>query len=197
MLEETPKKETTLSREVIGWLRAICIGILAGVFLVVFVVQRHDIVGDSMVPSVNNGDVVFAQKISSYFGQFARGDIVLLDGSGMEGYHHEDYLIKRIIGLPGETIKIRDNKVYIKDKDASDFRILEEPYLNSITKTYITDTGLEKGYDEITLKDDEYYCLGDNRPLSNDSRSLGPFSKDRIKGKVFIRVKPFNQIRFY
>ncbi len=194
--EEDAKKKKVIN-EVLDWVKTICIGIIAGVLLVVFVIQRDNVTGDSMVSTLHSGDVIFTQKLATYFHTFDRGDIVILDGEGMEGYYHSEYLIKRIIGLPGETIKIEDGQVYVKPKDSNDFFVLEEPYLDEGITTYVMDSGIEKGYDNITLGDDEYFCLGDNRPVSNDSRLLGPFSYKRLKGKALIRIYPFNQIRTF
>ena len=181
--------------EIFDWLRTICIGVLAGIFIVVFLVQRDDVYGTSMNPTLSSGDVVFTQKLSTYFKNFKRGDIVVLDGSNMEGYTKTEYLIKRIVGLPGETIRIADGNVYIKPADAAEFYLLQENYLPAGTKTMMMDEGTKKGYDEITLGEDEYFCMGDNRPVSNDSRNLGPFEVKRIKGVAIIRVFPFNEIK--
>ena len=140
----------TTAYEIFDWLRTICIGVLAGIFIVVFLVQRDNVSGDSMVPTLNSGDVVFAQKISTYVKNYKRGDIVILDGSDMEGYTSPEYLIKRVVGLPGETIRIKDGNVYIKPADSTDFFLLQENYLPTGTMTYVMDTGLKKGYDEVT-----------------------------------------------
>ena len=177
----------------LDWLIAIAAGVLAGVLLVVFVVQRDNVYGDSMLPTLHSGYVVMTQKISTYFKSYDRGDVVILDGEGMEGYYHEEYLIKRIVGLPGETVKIENGQVYIKRPEDSEFMILNEPYLAEGTQTTVMSYGLEKGYDEIVLGDDEYFCLGDNRPVSNDSRNLGPFKAGRIKAIAFLIVYPFNE----
>ena len=185
----------TTAYEIFDWFRTICIGILAGIFIVVFLVQRDDVYGDSMVPTLSSGDIIYAQKISTYFHSYKRGDIVVLDGKDMEGYNHTEYLVKRVVGLPGETIRIVDGNVYIKSPDSSDFYLLQENYLPTGLKTSMREEGLRKGYDELTLADNEYYCLGDNRPVSNDSRSLGPFTADRIKGVAVIRVFPLNEIK--
>ena len=185
----------TTAYEIFDWLRTICIGVLAGIFIVVFLVQRDNVSGDSMVPTLNSGYVVFAQKISTYVKNYKRGDIVILDGSDMEGYTSPEYLIKRVVGLPGETIRIKDGNVYIKPADSADFFLLQENYLPTGTMTYVMDTGLKKGYDEVTLADNEYFCMGDNRPVSNDSRNLGPFTVNRIKGVAVIRVFPLNEIK--
>ena len=185
----------TPAYEVFDWLRTICIGVLAGVFIVVFLVQRDDVYGSSMQPTLTQGDILFTQKLSTYFDTFKRGDIVVLDGSNMEGYTKKEYLIKRVVGLPGETIRIADGNVYIKPADSTEFYLLQENYLPEGTKTIVMDDGKSKGYDEITLGENEYYCMGDNRPVSNDSRNLGPFTADRIIAVAVIRVFPLTEIR--
>ncbi len=185
-----------IAEEVLDWLRTICIGVIVGVLIVVFVLQKDNVYGPSMEPTLYSGDAVFTQKVSTYFNLYDRGDIVILNGQGMEGYTKSEYLVKRIVGLPGETIKIEDGNVYIKPADSDEFFILEESYLPEGTKTTMMAFGLEKGYDEITLGPDEYFCMGDNRAVSNDSRNLGPFSKDRIVAVAFIRIYPFTAIKF-
>lgn len=191
------KKQTkkTVAEEILDWLKTICIGIIAGVFLVIFVIQRDDVYGRSMMPTLSSGDVVFTQKIATYFKSYERGDIVVLDGKGMVGYDKDEYLIKRIIGLPGETVRIADGNVYIKPKDSNEFFLLEESYLVPGTQTTVRSYGIEHGYDEVKLGEDEYYCMGDNRPESNDSRTLGVFTAKRIKGVAVIRLFPFNAIK--
>lgn len=185
----------TPAYEVFDWLRTICIGVLAGIFIVVFLVQRDNVYGDSMSPVLSSGDVIFTQKISTYFHSYKRGDIVVLDGKNMEGYTSKEYLIKRVVGLPGETVRIEDGNVYIKPADSDEFYLLQENYLTAGVQTTMREHGLKKGYNEVTLGEDEYYVLGDNRPVSNDSRNLGPFTAKRIKGVAVIRVYPLNEIK--
>ena len=189
---EQAVKEHAIAEEVLDWLRTICIGVIAGVLIVVFVLQKDNVYGDSMMPTLNSGDVVFTQKITTYTGAYERGDIVILNGQGMDGYTKSEYLVKRVVGLPGETIKIEDGNVYIKPADGKEFYVLEESYLPEGTKTTMMEFGLAKGYNEVTLGPDEYFCLGDNRPVSNDSRNLGPFSKDRIVAVAFVRIYPLS-----
>ena len=189
-------RKNEIIASILDWLIAIAIGVLAGILLVVFVVQRDNVYGDSMVPNLRDGYVVMTDKVSTYFDNFHRGDIVILDGEDMEGYNHDEYLIKRIVGLPGETIRIADGHVYIREVGAADFYMLDEPYLADGVETYVMSWGFERGYNEVTLGPDEYYCMGDNRPVSNDSRNLGPFSSDRIKGIAFVIIYPFNAFSF-
>ena len=191
------KKKKAIISEALDWLRVICIGVIAGVLLVVFVIQRDNVYGDSMSPTLESGDVLFTQKISTYLKKYDRGDIVVLNGQNMEGYNKSEYLIKRIVGLPGETVKIADGNVYIKPMGHSDYYILQENYLPEGVKTTMMDYGTAHGYNEIKLGDDEYFCLGDNRPVSNDSRNLGPFKANRIVAVAVLRVFPFNTIRTF
>lgn len=191
---DEPKKEEVqrpLIYTVIDTLQFICVGIVIGVLLVVFVMQRNDVYGSSMSPTLSDGDALFVEMVSSYMDNFERGDIVTLDGTGMYGYDHTENLIKRVIGLPGETVSIKDGYVYINGV------LLDESYLPEGTMTYVSADGISKGYDEITLGPDEYFCMGDNRGASNDSRRMGPFSADRVKAKVIVRVFPFGDIQFY
>lgn len=197
---ETDSSKSTTSKvlyELWDWIKSICIGLIVGVLLVVFVIQRSNVHGPSMESTLFSGDVILTEKISTYFDNFDRGDIVVLDGSDMEGYDSEDYLVKRVIGLPGETIKFENGSVYIKEVGATDFALLNEPYLDEGTQTNVMSDAIEKGYGCITLGDDEYFCLGDNRGVSNDSRRLGPFSSDRIKGVAVVRLYPFDSIRVF
>jgi len=190
---EPQSKAQEIFGAVLSWLLTISFGVLVGVFLVIFVVQRDNVYGDSMKPTLESGYMVFTEKISTYFDSYDRGDIVILDGSGMEGYYHDEYLIKRIVGMPGDTVKIENGKVYIKEAGQDEFYVLEEDYLAEGTSTDMMSWGLEKGYNEVILGNDEYYCMGDNRPVSNDSRNLGPFTEDRIKGVAFLVAYPFNE----
>ncbi len=196
--EEVSKEDKSkkILKEVLDWVKTVAIGVIVGVLLVTFVIQRDNVQGDSMLPTLKDGYAVFTEKISTYFDNFDRGDIVILDGHGMEGYNHEECLIKRVIALPGETIRIEGGKVYIKEVGASDFKELDEPYLNPGVITEMRASGMAKGYNEVTLGEKEYYCMGDNRPVSNDSRNLGPFSSDRIKGVAIVVVYPFSEFKF-
>lgn len=185
---DNKSSEVALVKEILSWVKMIALGAIVGVLLVLFVVQRDNVYGDSMFPNLINGEVIFTEKISTYFDNYHRGDIVILDGHDMIGYNREEYLIKRIIALPGESIRIEDGKVYIKAVGASDYALLDEPYLGDDVNTLV----MLGGYSEVTLGENEYFCMGDNRIVSNDSRNLGPFTSNRIKGIAFIAVFPFD-----
>lgn len=174
-------------------LKFISIGLVIGILLVVFVVQRNDVSGNSMEPTLHPGDAVFVEMISRYFTGFSRNDVVTVDATDLNPayYNKPDKIIKRVVGLPGEHITIKDGQVYINGE------LLDEPYLAEGVKTFVPPEGEEAGFDDITLGPDEYYCIGDNRGSSLDSRKLGPIPKDRIKARVFLRIFPLDQIKTF
>ena len=148
--------------------------------LVKFVAQRTEVFGTSMVPTLQSGDQLIADKITYRFRDPERFDIIVFP------YRMEEktYYIKRIIGLPGETVRIDlDGTIYI------DGQPLSETY----GKDPITDPGL--AIDELMLADDEYFCLGDNRAVSKDSRygDVGNIKRREIIGRAWLRIYPFSE----
>lgn len=146
------------------------VSIIIGLIIVICTISLQRMVGDSMAPTLKTGDIVIINKLST---NFKRGDIVYL-------YHdNTKYIIKRIIGLPGETVEIKDNKIYINGHVIEDY--IENPNM--------IDFSLNKlGYDEIP--NDYYFVMGDNRNYSYDSRMIGLISKDDIIGKSVIKIWP-------
>jgi len=168
--------------------RFISLGLVIGILLVVFVVQRNDVFGPSMEPNLHEKDAVFVEMISKYFIAPERGNIMTVNATGIPGYSKPEKIIKRVIGLPGETVTIKDGCVYINGV------LLDEPYLADNVPTYINDSGVANGYDNITLGENEYYFMGDNRGASLDSRVLGPIPISRIKAHVIAKIYPFDDI---
>ena len=152
-------------KELIPYLVIILVVITIRTFNVTPIVVQ----GESMVPTLDGGEVMILKKYDTNYERF---DIVVVNKS-VEG----DNLIKRVIGLPGETIRYRNNTLYINDK------VLEDVYAYG-------DTG---NFQEITLGEDEYFLMGDNRAISLDSRALGIIKKQEIEGTVGIVLFPFNK----
>ncbi len=154
--------------------------IIAGTLLIrTFVFERSLVVGQSMEPTLYDGENLLIEKISHKAGLLNRFDIIVFD-------HGDEFLIKRVYGLPGESIRIDDTGlIYVNDK------VIDDKYAYSIME----DQGIAKD-SGITLKDDEYFVLGDNRNHSTDSRyrEVGPVREDRIRGKVFFRLYPFGRM---
>ena len=158
----------------------IYIGVVLGVtFLIItFVGQRTHVSGESMENTLDNGDQLIVDKITYRFQDPERFDIIVFP------FHYKEntYYIKRIIGLPGETVQIADGTIYINGE------VLEESYGREVMQ----DPGIAA--EPITLGEDEYFVLGDNRNQSSDSRdpSVGLIHRDEIIGRAWLRIWPLN-----
>lgn len=155
--------------------------ILACIFWVPeHVIQRTVVNGESMEDTLHTGESLLVEKVSYHFTDPKRYDIIVFYPEGREV---DEYYVKRIYGLPGETIQIIDNQIYINGE------VIEDSY----AKNAMDDSGIAK--DPITLADDEYFVLGDNRMVSLDSRDpdLGPIQKENIAGHVVLRIWPLSQ----
>lgn len=146
-----------------------------------FIAQPFIVSGASMSPTFETGQYLIIDQLSYQFEKPARGDVVVFR-------FPEDtskFFIKRIIGLPGETVEIKGTDVIIKDPiTGTQFR-LEEPYVKG--------TNLREDFLTVQLKQNEYFVLGDNRAASSDSRIWGPVPEDLIVGRVLLRLLPLSQ----
>ena len=158
--------------------------VLCITYLVIhFIGQRTQVSGSSMEPKLSNNDNLIVDKITYRFKDPERYDIIVFPFE----YEDNTYYIKRIIGLPGETVYIdKEGSIYI------DGEVLEEAYGREV----IREPG--RAYEPIKLGDDEYFVMGDNRNNSTDSRdpSVGNVKKDRIIGRAWLRIWPFNKFGF-
>lgn len=151
------------------------------IFIIVYVATVQQVVGSSMSPTFENKDILILNKLHYRFFDIKRFDVVSLE------YDDTKYLIKRVIGLPGDKIEYKNNVLYINGE------AYEEEFLNDdvITNDFsINDLGYE------VIPEDMYLVLGDNREDSLDSRDIGLITKKDILGKVNIRIWPINKIRF-
>jgi signal peptidase I len=150
------------------------------IFLLIYllVMQPHKIKGDSMQPNFPNGEYLLTDKVTYRFREPERGEVIVFEAPGTNG----DEFIKRIIGLPGEKIKVNNGKIYINSK------MLEESYLSNFV---ITQQGayLTEGK-EVLLPEGHYAVLGDNRSASSDTRAWGFISKDKITGRAWLVYWP-------
>ena len=153
-------------REVIPYLIIIIVVLLIKAYIFTPVIVN----GPSMMDTLHDKDIMILDKIGMKIGGIDRFDIVVIQTS-------QSKIIKRVIGLPGETIEYKDNKLYINDKE------IEDPYPSQVTGD------IEKQI----IPNNTYYVLGDNRTDSVDSRILGPIDKDKILGHATFIVYPFNR----
>lgn len=148
------------------------------VIIYLFIAQPHRVSGRSMLPTFEDGDFILTDKISYRLGKPKRWDVIVLKYPKSETQE----FIKRIIGLPGDTILLQDGSLYINGKR------LEEVYLAPGIITHGADF-INEG-EGIQVKENQFFVFGDNRTNSSDSRNWGPITKQEIVGKTFLRYWP-------
>lgn len=159
-------------------LRTVVLVLLTAFIIRVFIMQPFLVQGASMEPTLANSEYLIVEKVAYKFRQPERGEIIVFRApvNWTENY------IKRVIALPGETIRIEDNKIYINNK------VLEESYIDADGVSFDNpDYSLE-----LTLGEDEYFVIGDNRNHSSDSRSWGPLPRQNIIGRAFMAIFPLD-----
>jgi signal peptidase I len=180
----TQKKEAGYTEGIIDWLKHIAIAVVIAVLTVNFVLQRSIVQKYSMEPTLHENDNILVEKISPKLKNYKRGDIITIK---REDDETGKTIIKRIIGLPGDSIEIKDGKVLVNNE------VLKEDYI----KGSFTKPGNVDKYNKIKVPDKHVYVLGDNRTASIiDSRTEGPVSFEEIQGKAFIRIFPVKSIKF-
>ncbi len=175
------EKKVDPKREILSWIFYIAFVVLATWLILHYVGQRTVVDGSSMNDTLTDGDNLIVEKLSYRFGDPQRFDIIVF-----QPYEDsKEYYIKRIIGLPGETVRIDDEgNIYINGE------LLEEDY----GKETIQNPG--RASEEITLGEDEYFVLGDNRTNSTDSRNerVGNVSRASLVGKAWVRIWPLGSV---
>ncbi|MFH1036820.1 MAG: signal peptidase I [Patescibacteria group bacterium] len=147
-----------------------------------FLFQPFFVRGQSMEPNFENGDYLIVDELSYRLGDPQRGEIIVFKYPQDTTQRY----IKRIIGLPGETVEIKNGKVAIYSGDSQPQILNESAYLSADIQT--------TGNLRITLRNDEYFVLGDNRPVSSDSRRWGVVPREDIVGKVYLRAWPLEDL---
>ena len=178
------QKKKRLNAKVVTDIVEMIIGSLAAIFLAFVIVfsigMRTSVIGDSMEPALYNGQEVLMNRVVYKLSSPKRNDVVVFLPNGNENSH---YYVKRVIGLPGETIQIKDGRVYINGVLLNEDDALDQ----------MIDAGIAQN--ELTLAADEYFVLGDNRNSSEDSRSgnIGAVKKDSIIGKAWFHMASENE----
>jgi len=157
-----------------------------------FIFQPFIVSGESMSPNFESGDYLIVDELSYKLSTPQRGDVVVFDASFIPNYSGERF-IKRIIGLPGETVDIANGQVEIIKNGKT--TVLPEKYLPADLKTYVYSTsGIALAPEVTTLKAGQYFVLGDNRTGSYDSRYWGTVQSKYIIGKALLRIFPITDI---
>lgn len=148
----------------------------------VYVAQPFLVSGASMAPTFQTGEYLIVDQASYYFGDPQRGDVVIFRFP----YNPDTFFIKRVIGLPGETVQITNGVVTIRNDQYPDGTTLDEPYVENANGSPVTET--------TSLGPNEYFVLGDNRNSSSDSRAWGPLPERYIVGRALIRLLPVSEL---
>ena len=183
--EPVPVKPRSSSKSF--WLDALeTIAIAFFIFIVIynFIAQPHLVKGESMLPNYHDGEYILTSKLYSLWGSIERGDVVVLKSPDDENTQ----FIKRVIGLPGEKIKIDNNQITIFNSANPDGKVLKEAYISPQVVTEGRNF-IPEG-ETISIPKDQYVVMGDNRSYSYDSRAWGFLDKDGLVGKAFFVYWP-------
>ncbi len=180
---EKVEKKLTIGSVLLSFfdfLKTIIIIVILAALIRQFLIQPFIVDGQSMEPNFHNNDYLITDKISYRLHAPQRGEAIIFHPPNKPSVNY----LKRITGVPGDTIEVKNGEVFVNSKK------IVEPYIDSGDKTK-TPTNDEI---KITLKSDEYFVLGDNRNHSSDSREIGPIPKENIVSRVWLRLFPLNSI---
>ena len=180
-LDKNGKPKKTLKQEIISWIVTLATAIVLALVIRTFIFEPIRVDGSSMADTLHNGEITFTFKTGYLFNDPQRQDVVICRYP-----NRKEYFVKRVMGVPGDTIAILGTTVYINGQP------VEEPYLTAERNRY------DHTMLPITLGENEYFVMGDNRDNSNDSRNLtkvGPITRDMIVGHVACVLFPFDAIR--
>lgn len=180
-VQEPPKKENLL-KEIVKF------AFLAAVIVLpirIFVAQPFIVSGASMDPTFENGQYLIVDQASYKFKEPKRGDVIIF----RYPLDTKKFFIKRIIGLPSETVEIKGGQILIKDRGNNKLIISGEPYIGKWE--------IRNNQGPIMLKNDEYFVMGDNRDHSSDSRYWGTLKRNLIVGRPLVRLFPLTKISFF
>lgn len=178
---EKKKINIGLLKEIAVWIVEILLTIVAAIIMVSFFGFRVSVIGPSMSPTLENGEKVLVNRFVYKLFDPKQNDLIVFQPNGNEKSH---YYVKRVIALPGDTVQIKDGKVYVNG----------EPLAEGADAEKIENAMMAEN--EIIVGEDEYFVLGDNRNNSEDSRyaSIGNVKKDHITGEAWMVVYPFDRI---
>lgn len=180
------KQKKGIVYELLDLLKTFVICFICVFLLTTFVIKPVKVDGRSMYPNLEDGEIGLMNVFSAKFMDIERFDVVVV-------YNEEkqENWVKRVIGLPGDTVFAKDDVVYVNGLP------IDEPYLDNNYVNQIRDQGnvFTEDFEKVTLGEDEYFLMGDNRVISYDSRNVGPFKRDDIRGKDIYVVYPFNKMK--
>ncbi len=190
--------ERTLLEDILGFIKVFVVSAIVILLFVNFVSHPVRVDGRSMYPTLKDGEFGFTNVGGVLLNGVERGDIVVVT---MEEEGQKTHWVKRVIGLPGDTVSCVNDVVYINGKVLDETKYIDPDYRQSLVdkfgyfnKVPDADNTNVVDFEEVKLKDDEYYVMGDNRPYSKDSRYVGPVKKSQIFAKKMLVLLPISDI---
>lgn len=190
--------ERTLLEDILDFVKVFVISAIVILLFVNFVAHPVRVDGKSMYPTLKDGEFGFTNVGGVLLNGVERGDIVVVT---MEEEGQKTHWVKRVIGLPGDTVSCVNDVVYINGKVLDETKYIAPDYRQSLVdkfgyfnKVPNADNTNVEDFEEVKLGDDEYYVMGDNRPYSKDSRYVGPVKKSRIFAKKMLVLLPISDI---
>lgn len=190
--------ERTLLEDILGFIKVFVVSAIVILLFVNFVAHPVRVDGRSMYPTLKNGEFGFTNVGGVLLNGVERGDIVVVT---MEEDGQKTHWVKRVVGLPGDTVTCVNDVVYINGKVLDETKYIDPDYRQSLVdkfgyfnKVPNADNTDVVDFEEVKLKDDEYYVMGDNRPYSKDSRYVGPVKKSQIFAKKMLVLLPISDI---
>ena len=190
--------ERTLLEDILGFIKVFVVSAIVILLFVNFVAHPVRVDGRSMYPTLKDGEFGFTNVGGVLLNGVERGDIVVVT---MEEDGQKTHWVKRVVGLPGDTVSCVNDVVYINGKVLDETKYIDPDYRQSLVdkfgyfnKVPNADNTNVEDFEEVKLKDDEYYVMGDNRPYSKDSRYVGPVKKSQIFAKKMLVLLPISDI---
>ncbi|MED4129530.1 signal peptidase I [Shouchella hunanensis] len=175
--------ENKVKSEAWGWIKAIVIALLIAFVVRTFIVTSFEVRGESMVPTAHDGERFIVNRLAYQFSEPDRFDLIVFHATEQDSY------IKRVVGLPGDTIRFENDQLFINDEP------IDEPFLDEVQGSLANPYTNDYEYEGI-IPDNHVFVVGDNRPNSSDSRAFGPVHEDEIIGKVGLRFWPLSEFGF-
>lgn len=190
--------ERTLLEDILEFIKVFVVSAIVILLFVNFVAHPVRVDGRSMYPTLKDGEFGFTNVGGVLLNGVERGDIVVVT---MEEEGQKTHWVKRVIGLPGDTVSCVNDVVYINGKVLDETKYIDPDYRQSLVDKFgyfnkvpnANNTNVED-FEEVKLGDDEYYVMGDNRPYSKDSRYVGPVKKSQIFAKKMLVLLPISDI---
>ena len=190
--------ERTLLEDILGFIKVFVVSAIVILLFVNFVAHPVRVDGRSMYPTLKDGEFGFTNVGGVLLNGVKRGDIVVVT---MEEKGQKTHWVKRVIGMPGDTISCVNDIVFINGKVLDETQYIDPDYRQScvgqfgyFNKVPNADNTDVQDFEEVKLGDDEYYVMGDNRPYSKDSRYVGPVKKSQLFAKKMLVLLPISDI---